>query len=228
VLAGVRLAGRAEGELLLNGAPREQTAFRTMSCYVMQRDVLLESATVRRGRAVLHTWLLNAHAIATRDALTASDVTERCPTRGAAPTPAPELHQRAGVLHAEWPWRGCCSRCDGAVVGAGAQVWAGLVAACAPPQVREALTTSALLQLPRTMPRAEKDKRVDAVLDMLVRGGALPQPPRLPGAPTPAALRQAVELRRRQLARPAPAPSPRPDPCAPPPRGRTWAAAPTR
>lgn len=35
-------------------------------------------------------------------------------------------------------------------------------------QVREALLTSALLQLPYIMPRSEKEERVDAVLKELV------------------------------------------------------------
>ena len=36
-------------------------------------------------------------------------------------------------------------------------------------QVREALTTSALLQLPRSMSRCAKEDRVQAVLEELVR-----------------------------------------------------------
>lgn len=35
------------GNVLLNGSPRRIADYRKLSCYVMQRDVLLESATVR-------------------------------------------------------------------------------------------------------------------------------------------------------------------------------------
>jgi hypothetical protein len=52
VVAGAPLHGKAQGELQLNGVPRAQTHFKEMSCYVMQRDVLLESATVSAAAAM--------------------------------------------------------------------------------------------------------------------------------------------------------------------------------
>lgn len=52
VVAGAPQHGKAQGELLLNGVPRAQTPFKEMSCYVMQRDVLLESATVSAAAAM--------------------------------------------------------------------------------------------------------------------------------------------------------------------------------
>ena len=52
VLAGNTPAGvRVEGRLDVNGAPRRLTEFRQISCYVMQSDVLLSSATVRESIA---------------------------------------------------------------------------------------------------------------------------------------------------------------------------------
>ena len=36
-----------EGELLVNDAPLQRSSFQRLSCYVLQRDVLLSSATVR-------------------------------------------------------------------------------------------------------------------------------------------------------------------------------------
>lgn len=38
--------GKYSGEVHINGSARDEKQFRQMSCYVMQRDVLLESATV--------------------------------------------------------------------------------------------------------------------------------------------------------------------------------------
>ena len=47
ILAANASGGRLAGDVLLNGSPRRMTDYRKLSCYVMQRDVLLESATVR-------------------------------------------------------------------------------------------------------------------------------------------------------------------------------------
>lgn len=41
--------------------------------------------------------------------------------------------------------------------------------ACA--QVKETIMTSALLQLPLSMPRREKERRITAIIEQLVRGG---------------------------------------------------------
>ena len=41
--------GKVEGEVLVNGVQRRPTAFRKATCYVMQRDVLQSSATVRES-----------------------------------------------------------------------------------------------------------------------------------------------------------------------------------
>lgn len=38
--------GKYSGEVQINGTARDEKQFRQISCYVMQRDVLLESATV--------------------------------------------------------------------------------------------------------------------------------------------------------------------------------------
>ena len=52
VLAGNTPGGvKVQGKLLVNGAPRRLTDFRQASCYVMQSDVLLSSATVRESIA---------------------------------------------------------------------------------------------------------------------------------------------------------------------------------
>ncbi len=47
ILAANASGGRLAGDVLLNGSPRRMADYRKLSCYVMQRDVLLESATVR-------------------------------------------------------------------------------------------------------------------------------------------------------------------------------------
>jgi len=44
-------SGKVEGTVLVNGAPRNAAAFRRNSCYVLQRDVLLSTATVRESIA---------------------------------------------------------------------------------------------------------------------------------------------------------------------------------
>jgi len=41
--------GKIEGQLLVNGKPRNSSQFRQDSCYVLQSDVLLSSATVRES-----------------------------------------------------------------------------------------------------------------------------------------------------------------------------------
>ena len=52
VLAGNTQAGvKVEGQLNVNGAPRRLREFRQTSCYVLQSDVLLSSATVRESIA---------------------------------------------------------------------------------------------------------------------------------------------------------------------------------
>ena len=45
--------GNLRGTITLNGLPRRPAEYRKLCCYVMQRDVLLESATVRRRRGCL-------------------------------------------------------------------------------------------------------------------------------------------------------------------------------
>ena len=45
ILAANASRGRLAGRILLNGSPRRMAEYRKLSCYVMQRDVLLESAT---------------------------------------------------------------------------------------------------------------------------------------------------------------------------------------
>lgn len=47
ILAANASGGRLAGSVLLNGTQRRPAEFRKRSCYVMQRDVLLDSATVR-------------------------------------------------------------------------------------------------------------------------------------------------------------------------------------
>jgi hypothetical protein len=49
ILAGVKVAGKARGQLLLNGSPRRSAAFASLASYVQQKDVLVPSATVRRS-----------------------------------------------------------------------------------------------------------------------------------------------------------------------------------
>lgn len=51
ILAANASGGRLAGEVLLNGSLRRMADYRKLSCYVMQRDVLLESATVRHQQA---------------------------------------------------------------------------------------------------------------------------------------------------------------------------------
>ena len=46
ILAANASGGRLGGSVLLNGMSRRMSEYRRLSCYVMQRDVLLESATV--------------------------------------------------------------------------------------------------------------------------------------------------------------------------------------
>ena len=49
VLAGTNFGGTVEGQVLVNGARRLRSDFARLSCYVMQRDVLLASSTVREA-----------------------------------------------------------------------------------------------------------------------------------------------------------------------------------
>lgn len=49
ILAANASGGRLAGSVLLNGTPCRMAEFRRLSCYVMQRDVLLDSATVSLG-----------------------------------------------------------------------------------------------------------------------------------------------------------------------------------
>lgn len=51
VLAGTNFGGTVEGDVLVNGQPRRRSEFAKLSCYVMQRDVLLASSTVREAVA---------------------------------------------------------------------------------------------------------------------------------------------------------------------------------
>jgi ABC-type cobalamin/Fe3+-siderophores transport system ATPase subunit len=46
ILAGVKVAGKARGQVLLNGSPRRSAAFASLASYVQQKDVLVPSATV--------------------------------------------------------------------------------------------------------------------------------------------------------------------------------------
>ena len=55
VLSATASGGNLQGTITLNGLPRRPAEYRKLCCYVMQRDVLLESATVRRGRLTLTT-----------------------------------------------------------------------------------------------------------------------------------------------------------------------------
>ena len=48
VLSANASGGSLHGTITLNGLPRRPAEYRKLCCYVMQRDVLLESATVRR------------------------------------------------------------------------------------------------------------------------------------------------------------------------------------
>jgi hypothetical protein len=45
------VAGKARGQVLLNGAPRRSAAFASLASYVQQKDVLVPSATVRQAAA---------------------------------------------------------------------------------------------------------------------------------------------------------------------------------
>ena len=47
VLSANASGGHLQGTITLNGLPRRPAEYRKLCCYVMQRDVLLESATVR-------------------------------------------------------------------------------------------------------------------------------------------------------------------------------------
>ena len=47
--------GTLQGTITLNGSPRRPAEYRKLCCYVMQRDVLLESATAR----CLHSHIVN-------------------------------------------------------------------------------------------------------------------------------------------------------------------------
>lgn len=62
ILAGVKVSGRAQGHVLVNGMPRKQCGFAALASYVQQKDVLVPSATVRRvlGRKRYHRLRLGA------------------------------------------------------------------------------------------------------------------------------------------------------------------------
>jgi len=50
ILACNPMGGKTSGQILVNGAPRRAAAaFQRLSCYVLQREVLLSSATVRES-----------------------------------------------------------------------------------------------------------------------------------------------------------------------------------
>lgn len=49
LLACNSMGGQASGQILVNGAPRRAATFQRLSCYVLQREVLLSSATVRES-----------------------------------------------------------------------------------------------------------------------------------------------------------------------------------
>lgn len=49
ILACNQVQGRIEGKVLVNGTPRHASSFQRLSCYVLQQDVLLSSATVREA-----------------------------------------------------------------------------------------------------------------------------------------------------------------------------------
>ncbi|KAF6254638.1 P-loop containing nucleoside triphosphate hydrolase protein [Scenedesmus sp. NREL 46B-D3] len=49
ILAGVKVVGKARGQVLLNGSPRRSAAFASLCSYVQQKDVLVPSATVREA-----------------------------------------------------------------------------------------------------------------------------------------------------------------------------------
>lgn len=46
ILAGMKLSGKATGTVKLNGLPVKATTIRQLASYVMQKDVLVPSATV--------------------------------------------------------------------------------------------------------------------------------------------------------------------------------------
>lgn len=46
ILAGVKVSGRAQGHVTLNGLSRKQCGFAALASYVQQKDVLVPSATV--------------------------------------------------------------------------------------------------------------------------------------------------------------------------------------
>ena len=106
ILSGHQRAG-VSGKISVNGVPFKAADFRKQSCYVLQRDVLLATATV-----------------------------SLC-------SPAPTV-------------------CTG-------HLGMGKAAEGCTPQVKEAITTSALLRLPPEMSRKEKKQRVLDVLQQLVR-----------------------------------------------------------
>jgi hypothetical protein len=49
ILAGVKVSGRVQGQVLVNGMPRKHCGFAALASYVQQKDVLVPSATVRTG-----------------------------------------------------------------------------------------------------------------------------------------------------------------------------------
>jgi hypothetical protein len=57
ILAGVKVAGKARGAVLLNGQPRRSAAFASLASYVQQKDVLVPSATVSSSSSNSHYYM---------------------------------------------------------------------------------------------------------------------------------------------------------------------------
>jgi hypothetical protein len=68
ILAGMKISGKATGSVKLNGLPVKGTTIRQLASYVMQKDVLVPSATVREA-LVTSALLKLPRSMPTRDKL---------------------------------------------------------------------------------------------------------------------------------------------------------------
>eukprot|EP00775_Hariotina_reticulata_P014622 gene14622-14758_t len=68
ILAGMKLSGKATGSVKLNSVPVKGTTIRQLASYVMQKDVLVPSATVREA-LVTSALLKLPRSMPTRDKL---------------------------------------------------------------------------------------------------------------------------------------------------------------